>query len=292
MTPGVILAALAAVVIWGASPPATKLAIADLPPLSVALLRSGIGGLLALPIALLARLPLPANGQQRWLLLLSAVGGFIAFPVLFTIGLQHSTANRGSLILASLPIFTGVVASLWYRRRPKPLFWLGCGIALLGEVVLIVMRGRGAVGLQGGIGGDLLMLGANLGASLGYVAGGTLQRQGYPSIAATFWGAALASVMLLPLMPFVIDGTSLAMVSPGAWAGIAYLAIGVTIVGYLFWYWALGHGGIERVGLFQFLQPIAGLSIAWLLLGETLEPSLIACSALILLGVWVAMRAK
>ena len=65
MTPGVVLAALVAVVIWGASPVATKLAVADLAPITVAVLRTVIGGLAAIPVALALRIPLPATGAQR-----------------------------------------------------------------------------------------------------------------------------------------------------------------------------------------------------------------------------------
>jgi drug/metabolite transporter (DMT)-like permease len=68
--------------------------------------------------------------------------------------------------------------------------------------------------------------------------------------------------------------------------------VGVTIVGYVCWYWALGNGGIERVGLFQFLQPISGVILAWLLLGELIDGVFLAASALILCGVWIALKAK
>jgi len=56
--------------------------------------------------------------------------------------------------------------------------------------------------------------------------------------------------------------------------------------------WALGKGGIARIGLLQFLQPVSGVLLAWLLLGEPVSASLPAATALILLGVWIATRTK
>lgn len=290
MTPAVVLAALAAVVIWGASPVATKVAVADLAPVTVAVLRTVAGGLLAIPVALAMRIPLPATGYQKRVLLLSGFCGFVFFPMLFSIGVHRTSANHASMILASLPLFTGAIAHLWDRRLPQGFWWLGCAVALAGEALLIGSR-DGTAGLAT-LEGDLIVLGANVFASLGYVAGGRLQRDGYPSTGTTFWGAALPALLLLPLVPFLLGGIELGAVSPSAWGAVAYLAVGVTIVGYVLWYGALGRGGIARMGLFQFFQPVSGVALAAVLLGEALSPTFIVASAVVLAGVWLALRAR
>ena len=290
MTPGVVLAALAAVIIWGASPVATKLAVADLAPITVAVLRTVIGGLAAIPVALALRIPLPATSAQRRILVLSGLCGFVFFPVLFSLGVHRTSANHASMILASLPLFTGAIAHLWERRLPGRWWWAGCLLALAGEAVLVGTRAAdpGDATLEG----DLIVLGANVFASVGYVAGARLQRQGYPSTGTTFWGAAFPALLLLPALPFLLGGVDIAAVGFDAWAGVAYLAIGVTIVGYVFWYGALGRGGIARMGLFQFFQPISGVALAAVLLGEGLTPAFLAASAIVLAGVWLALRAR
>jgi drug/metabolite transporter (DMT)-like permease len=66
----------------------------------------------------------------------------------------------------------------------------------------------------------------------------------------------------------------------------------VTIIGYIFWYWALGSGGIAKVGLLQFLQPVSGVVLAWLLLGELLSAGFVGASAIIMAGVWLAISGK
>ena len=180
MTLFVVLVAVVAVVIWGASPVAAKLAVADLPVLAVAVLRTVLGGLAALPVALLMRVPLPASRDQRVLLVLSGFCGFVGFPVLFTIGVGMTSANHASMILASLPIFTGAIAMTWDGKRPKGIWWIGCAIALAGELLLISARDLGA-GSSATLTGDLIVLASNGFASLGYVAGARLQRDGYPS---------------------------------------------------------------------------------------------------------------
>ncbi len=63
------------------------------------------------------------------------------FPVVYTIGQQRTSGLHGVMILAALPIFTGVYASVVARRRPARSWLIGCGVALAGEVILIGGRG-------------------------------------------------------------------------------------------------------------------------------------------------------
>ena len=60
----------------------------------------------------------------------------------------------------------------------------------------------------------------------------------------------------------------------------------------MLWYWALGRGGIARVGLIQFLQPVSGVILAALLLGERISLSFLLASVLVLFGVWLALKGK
>jgi len=129
-------------------------------------------------------------------------------------------------------------------------------------------------------------------AATGYVAGGRLQRSGYSAMGTAFWGVAIFALLLALPAVIIVDSTTIVAASTWSLAGLGYLAIGVTIVGYILWYWALGTGGIARVGLIQFVQPVSGVLLAWLLLGETLGGQFLIASALIFLGVWVAISAR
>jgi drug/metabolite transporter (DMT)-like permease len=291
MSPSVVLAALAAVILWGASPVAAKVAVADLSPLSVAVLRTFLGGALAVPVALAMKVRWPAQRRLQAILLLSGFCGFVGFPLLFTFGVHLTSANHASMILAALPIFTGAIAMGWDRRRPTRIWILGSLIALVGEIVLIGGR-TGAGSGQPTIAGDALVLISNGFASLGYVAGGRLQQAGYPSTGTTFWGAAAMALVLAPVVPFLWARGDFAVASVPAWSAIAYLAVVVTILGYVLWYWALGKGGIARVGLIQFLQPVSGVILAAVLLDERISLSFLLASVLVLGGVWLAIKGK
>lgn len=286
----VFAAAFAAVVIFGGSAVATKIAVSAIDAVDVSIMRTIIGGLVALPLAWTLRIPLPTAAAQRWLLLLSGFCGFIGFPLLFTLGVNLTSANHATMILAILPVLTGAIAMIWDRQRPPGLWWAGCAIAFAGEIMLI--DDPDAVAANASIAGDLLVCVSTGFASLGYVAGARLQRSGYSSRGTTFWGVCLFALLLIPIAPLVIDFDGLATAGVYAWSGLLYQAVGVTIAAYILWYWALGTGGIARVGLFQFLQPISGVLLAYLLLAESLSLIFLLSSAVIMSGVIVAFRAR
>jgi len=286
----VLVAALGAVIIFGGSAVATKVAVSAISALDVSIMRTIIGGLVAIPLAFMLRIRLPQTTPQKWLLLLSGFCGFIAFPLLFTIGVSLTTANHATMILAILPVLTGAIAMAWDRQRPGSTWWLGCMLAFGGEILLIYEPGADSA--RASIAGDLLVSVSTLFASLGYVAGARLQRSGYSARGTTFWGVGLFALLLLPLAPLVVDIEGLQNAGSYAWSGLIYQAIGVTIVAYILWYWALGTGGIARVGLFQFLQPVSGVILAWLVLSEQLSFIFLVASTVIMLGVILAFRAK
>jgi len=276
-------------IIWGATPVATRLAVADLQPLHVGLLRTVFAGVLALPIALALRQPLPKDRRGLLLLVISGASGFIVFPLLYSFGQRDTSAMHGGMILAALPIFTGSYAALVERRRPTARWIAGCVIALLGECALIALR-AGSGGAQPTLGGDLLVLLSALLVAAGYVAGARLAQTGYSSLATTLWGVALAAMVSAVIMAATVAGGGWPSAGWQSWSAVIYLASVTTIVGYIGWYWALAKGGIARISTIQFSQPVSGLILAALLLGERMTLSLLAASVVILAGVWIAQR--
>ncbi len=76
-----------------------------------------------------------------------------------------------------------------------------------------------------------------------------------------------------------------------AWGSILVLAVLTSIVGYVLWYWALGAGGISRIAGIQFTQPLFGLLLAAVFLGERPGPTVIVAGTAILFGAWMVQRA-
>jgi drug/metabolite transporter (DMT)-like permease len=288
---GPIAVALAVMVVWGATPVATKLATRDLAPLAVGVLRTVLAGLLAAPFLLATRQHPPAGRHPRRLLAVSGIAGFVAFPILFTVGQQHTSAMHGGMILAALPILTGSYVAILERRRPPGIWLAGCAVALVGEVGIVVLR-AGGESSGASVGGDLLVALSALVVSAGYVAGARLGEGGYRSVATTFWGVVLGAALVAPVGLAMLASRGAPSAGAGAWGALLWLAVITTIVGYVGWYWALAHGGIARISTFQFFQPFSGLVLAAVLLGETFTLPLALSSLAILLGVTIAQRSR
>ena len=282
----VLLAAYGAVVLWGATPLATKIAVAELDPLAVGLLRTLLAGIVALPLLLFGRIEPPRSGRGRAYLAVSALGGFAVFPLLFSFGIQRTSAGHGALLLAILPVLTGSIAALLERRLPSRRWWLGCAIATAGTALLV--GARFDVSLEDGSAlGDLLVLASAVAASAGYVTGARAARES-GTWAVTLWGLVLGSAALLPVLPFALGSGDLAAAGALAWGAVLYMALISSILAYAAWYWALGQGGIGRTGLAQFAQPLVGVALAVALLGETVTWPMAAAAAAILAGVALA----
>ena len=275
--------------VWGATPILTRIALEDLAPVVVATLRTIVAGALAVP--LLARLgqPFPRAATSRRLLAVSAAAGFVIFPVVYTVGQQRTSGLHGVMILAALPIFTGTYASLVARRRPRRAWLLGSAVALVGEVVLIGARAGG--GGDATLVGDLIVLAAALVVSAGYVAGAMLPPRGVSSAAATYWGVGLGALVLTPLALGLFAADGVPEAGPAAWGAVLVLAAVTSIAGYVGWYWALSRGGIQRIATLQFLQPLSGLVLAVLVLGEGVGPGTAIGAAAVIGGVVIAQRA-
>src|SRR5438309_1806631 len=97
-------------------------------------------------------------------------------------------------------------------------------------------------------------------------------------------GGALASV---PLAFWELSSSTLRPTILG-WALLAYLAILVTFVGFIIWFWGLRALPAAQAGALMFLQPLSGLILAVLILGDRPTPGFLIGCGLVLAGVYLA----
>lgn len=288
VTPAVAAAAAFAVVIWGASPFATKLGVADTDPLLVGLLRTIVAASVSIPLTFLGRVRFPGSRRELGWLAVSATGGFVIFPVFFSLGLQLSTASHGALLIATLPVWTGLVAAGLDRRMPARGWLFGCTLALAGTAALIAERS----GFEGGsdpVFGDLIIVVGCVACAFGYVAGAKLSGS-LGSWSTTMWGVTIGSALGLPILLIARGWESVTHVGPAGWIAVFYLAFIVTVIGYIVWYWALSKGGVTRVAPAQFFLPVVGVALAVIFLDERLTAVGVGAAIVILVGVRMTQR--
>ncbi|CAI0915158.1 DMT family transporter [Serratia quinivorans] len=268
--------------IFSGSLPATRLAVQEFDPLFLTAMRAVLAAILALGALGLMRQRWPQR-QDFVPLVMVAIGVVIGFPLLTALALQHTTSAHALVYIGLLPLATACFGVLRGGERPKIAFWL---FSVLGSLLV------GAFALSQGAGaswvGDLLMVAAILLCGLGYAEGAMLTRKlgGWQVIS---W----ALVVALPLTAGVAVWAAPAswpQVSVGAWLSLGYISLFSMWIGFIFWYRGLALGGIAAVGQLQLLQPFFGLALAAWVLHETIQPSMIAVMAGVLVCVYGAKR--
>ena len=276
---------LAGVAIFSLTLPFTRMAVAELDPLFVALGRALVAAILAAGWLWWNRAPLPRAFDLGSLALVS-FGCIIGFPLLTSIALQTVPASHGAVLVGILPLATALFAALRAHERPSFGFWVS---ALLGSAIVVgfaLRQGGGVFQLA-----DLAIFAAVALAALGYAEGGRLARtMGGQQVIC--WALLLSVPLLLPIVLWSAWSHADAIAAAGtrAWLGFAYVSLFSMFIGFFFWYKGLALGGIARVGQVQLLQPFMTLLGAAALLGEALQLANILFALVIIAVVAVGRR--
>ncbi len=286
-----LFAAILALLLWSGTAIANKIAVGYMDALSAGVLRSMLAGLCALAIAFLLRLPFPQSGRDRSLLIISGVSSFAIWPMLLSIGIEQTTVGHAALIMAMIPVFTVLFSAVVHRRLPALGWWLGAVIALSATIVLITSRGISLELFTDGssIVGDLIIFTGCVSCAAGYVAGGKLSPK-IGTAATTFWGLSIALLILIPVFSSIASRTVWLEVPVQGWLAIAWMTFLSSLAGYALWFFALGRGGIDRIGSLQLMMPVITLVVAAIMLGEHLTVFLITICTAIMTGTFLAQR--
>lgn len=277
------------VVIFALTLPMTRLATggAEAPQLSpwfVTFGRAAVAGMLSLAWLAATRAPLPQRGQWG-AIAFTALCVVVGFPLLMSLGLRQVQSVHASVILGILPLSTAVIAALAYRQRPSWGFWAcaALGSVLVGLFAVLQAPPGAALGVHWA---DLLLLGAMLSASFGYVGGARLT----PSLGAE---RVICWVLVLSLpvtVPVALATWPPQPVAAAAWGGFAYVALFSMWIGFFAWYRGLALGGTVRVSQVQLLQPFLSMVFSVPLLGERLDGLTLAFGLAVIATVFLGKR--
>ena len=233
--------------------------------------------------------------RREWRLIFGlGATGIAAFHTLTYPALQKTTATNALLMLALTPIAILTGASVSRREWPDWRQSAGSLVSIFGAAVLLTRGDFTAIHVGDDVVGELWMLAA----IVVWAAYSLLLRQrpvDLPQDVALAASVAVALVLLLPLL-FFSSVNLAAFKSPAALAGIGYIAVFASVIGFLLWSYGVSRLGPVRSGVFINLMPVFGAALAVTLLGETLALSQIAGGVIVLSGIvlveWGQSRAS
>jgi drug/metabolite transporter (DMT)-like permease len=270
-------------VLWGGSFFFSKIALQELPTLTVVFLRVGVAAC-ALAIYMIATgLSFPTSATV-WLALagMGLLNNLIPFCLLVW-GQTSIASGLASILNATTPVFSLVIAHVTTAdEKMTPNKWAGVAFGIAGVAVLI---GQDA---WSGMAQSLLGMIACLGAALSYGIAGVFGRRframGIAPTIGAFGQVAATTCLMLPLVVAIDEPWTLP--APSVTVSVSILGLGLlsTAVAYVLYFRILAVGGATNASLVTLLIPVSAIMLGSLVLGENLAPSQIFGMALIGVG--------
>ncbi len=283
-------------IIWGAAFPISKSGLGDVPAATFAFVRFVIAAAILVPMVFVLRRGFHIERGDWPKVGLAGILGFVVIQLGQNWGLSKSPASDIAILTTTEPVSIALLAAYFLGEKPKPLFWVGLALSLVGVLTVIGVNpltvfAPSAGSSEGGnrLLGDLLFLGGTFG-----FAGYNILNRGLSKRidGLEFTGGAVA-VGVVGLLPFalleIFAGTAPINFTGTAWVGILYTALLVTVFGFLALSWSLKRVTAARVALLFYLQPLSGVIISWFG-GEQLTWNFGVGAVMILSGVYIAER--
>jgi drug/metabolite transporter (DMT)-like permease len=262
---------LALSVLWGGSFFFTGVAVKELPPLTIVLLRVGGAAMILLFVLRVMGIAMPLD-RRTWAAFfgMGLLNNVIPF-CLIVWGQTHIASGLASILNATTPLSTVVVAH--FLTSDEKMTGNRLAGVLVGLAGVVAMIGPEALG---GLGTNVVAQLACLGAALSYafagVFGRRFKRMGVAPMATATGQVTASSVMLLPVALLIDQPWTLAAPSPQTWAAILGIAALSTALAYVLYFRILATAGATNLLLVTFLIPVTGILLGTLVLGERLAP--------------------
>lgn len=284
------LAIMCCHILTGTASVTTRYLVAVLDPVEIAFMRYLFGGFAMLPLCFLFR-----TSRLTKLLLLKIAGlgalFFALFPFMFSWAFTYTSAARGSLVLATMPIWAMLISKAIGHESINKSSLISIGLTLLGLTValsdkLMVISGDGIL-----FKGELIML---FTAIIGGIYA-TFARQVLQEVPASTVTPLAMLTGCLCLFPFsVANGIdehvmALTMTQIGL---MVYLGIFAGGLAFFLLNWVLNQRTATFTTIFVTLNPITAIILGYLFLGEAIELNFIIGVVIVFIGLGFAMRSQ
>jgi len=252
---------------WGLSWPITKLLVAQATSLQIGFFRFFIAGVAYGTVYIF----LNRKNQQKFSLksflqygLLGFLGIF-GYGILFLTAMRYTTSAQGAVIAGIQPSIISIMASIIHKERLIPKWrYGGLVFSFLGVIIIIGVQAFVNFNRDHFIGNLLVIIAFLLFASYS-VYGKTVMKEHHP-FETTMWATIMGAVLFA--IPAIVENKwqDLAIKDPIFWGEILVLALGTTVVGFYFYFFAIQRIGATKSGIFINLVPVFGtLASIWLL---------------------------
>lgn len=268
-------------ILWGGSFFFAKVAVMEIPPLTLAFGRVAVAAAILLLIARATGVALPDSlAAWRPYMMMGLLNNAIPFSLIFW-GQTHTPSGVAAILNATTPLFTVVVAHLATADEKLTRARLaGLAIGFAGVAVMI------GPDMLSELGANVVAQFACLLAAVSYAFAGVYGRRfrREPALRVATGQLVASSLILAPVALLLDRPWTIAPPSAQALAALVALAAVSTSLGYLIYFRVLARAGATNVLLVTFLIPVSAILLGTLILGEQLAARHIAGMAAIAIG--------
>lgn len=267
--------------LWGGSFFFARIAVAELHPLALVLLRVSIAAAaLQAWLALRGpsfRLALP---HAPMFFLLALANNVIPFSLIFA-GQTQLGAGLAAVLNATTPFWTLIIANVF--TNDEKLTWnklAGIALGIAGTAVMI------GPGLAAGVGGPVWPKFALIGAALSYALALMVARRfrGVPPPVVAAGQLTASTAIMIPIVLLALGPAAPFAASAPVWAAVLALALASTAFAYILFFNLVASAGATNASLVTLVVPASAILLGVAFLGERLEGFELAGMALIALG--------
>jgi len=242
---------------------ASKYAVQYFSAVHIAAWRFGIAAFMMLSILMIRKnLEREVWKQNIGYYILLGIVGVFGFNFFFFLGMKHTEAINGSLIMATNPLVTTILARLILREKIVRQQVIGMGFALLGVAFVITQGSFLVIQNLAFSKGDFYILLGNICWALYGVLGRKFIKNGSPIQTTTYTMTvgALAFLIVSLTQKSVVPISEIPLL---AWLSILFMAIGMSVLGYLWWNKGIVQIGAAKTSLFFNLVPVVTMLVSF-----------------------------
>ncbi|NQT57659.1 MAG: DMT family transporter [Bacteroidetes bacterium] len=288
----VVLVVLA-MVFYGISFPATRIALNEYNPVSLITLRLLISSVILMIINILIykRRAIPIKKDFPIFLLIAAFQPFLYF-LLETYGLSSVSAAVSSLIIATIPVFTPIISRFFIREKLTMFNFAGLVLSFTGVILLVAFSDSNMSEKSFTVPGLLLLFGAVLAAVFYTIIVKKLPHT-YSALTITAVQNTLGLFLFLPVF-FILDVKDFITVVPSinTLVSIVFLAIFASSLAFIFLNFGIKKLGPSKANGFVNLVPVVTAFVSFAFFKESFSLYKILGMIVILSGVLIAQKKR
>ncbi len=275
---------ITATIIWGATAPIMKLTLTEVPIFSLGFIRQLAAAIIFFPFV--AKDLKIERADIKPLIIATLLGTNINLFFFFS-GLKLTHAINASILVSAVPIFTLLAAHLYLKEKLTPKLVVSSITALLGALVIIGTP-IFASDFKSVLGNVFLMA-----ATVSFVAYEIIAKKllrKYSAAKLTFYMFVIATIIFLPnfILELASNPTWPSHISLSGILGLLYGIVFASALASYFWQKGLSLIPAGEAALFFYIDPISGIIVSMLLLGEKVTTSFTVGAILIVIGVYLA----